>query len=204
MSKMAEEIISKKIAKELMAIKGETRGLGFKMHGDFVEKKRGKKSLQKLEKAMAELGYPIKYNSVESMNFYPVGTGAVSLLVMKKLFKMEDKEFEEMGMFESKTSLIMRLFTKYFVSIEMMVKQTPVIWEKYYTIGNLKVVKLDKEKKYIILRLQGFALHPVHCIHLKGYFSNIVQMVVNASAKCEEIKCPFRGDKYHEFLIKWQ
>ena len=108
-----------------------------------------------------------------------------------------------MGEFNSKLSLIMRLFMKYFISIEVMAKEAPKMWKRYYTIGDLKIIEINKEKRLGIIRLENFRVLPEQCNALEGFFSNIVKMVVGSPVTSEETKCIFRGDDYHEFVLRW-
>lgn len=141
---------------------------------------------------------------MRSMDFYPLGLLAVNMLAIKRVFKYDDKKFQEMGSVEAKTSsLVIRLFMKYFVSIDLAAKKAPEMWRKHYTTGDLKVAELNKEKKYIVLRLENFSCHPLFCQDLVGYFPSIVEMVVGSDASCEETKCVHRGDEYHEYILRW-
>ena len=196
-----EQIITEEEIKEFLKLKGEIRGLGFKTEAKFVLKEEGEEGLKKLEDTMAKLGYP--YNEIKTMDFYPLGLLAVNMLVIKRLFNYDDKKFQEMGKFEAKSSLIIRLFMKYFVSLERVAKEAPKMWRKYYTIGDLKVPEVNQEKRYIIIKIENFSLHPILCQVLMGYFLTIVKMVLKGEATCEETKCVFRGDECHEFLMRW-
>jgi len=198
-----EEIISKEEFDKLMAIKGEARGDALKGEPEFILKEKGEEGLKKLEEAMAKLGYPIKYKEINRTNFYPLGLEAVTLVLIKKIFNFDDKKFEEMGKFESKMSFIIKIFMKYFFSIERVAKEVSNMWRKNYTVGELKVAELDENKKYAILRMENFRLHPIHCITLIGYFASVLQMMVSSKVTCQETKCIFRGDPYHEYLLKW-
>jgi len=195
--------ISKQIADKLMGAEGEARGIALKSHAEFILKELGPEGLKRLEDTMTEIGCPIRYKELESMKFYPMGMEIITLLAIKKAFGFDDKKFEEIGAFGSKISLILRIFMKYFISIKLVANQAPNIWGKYYTVGNLKATQVDADKKQVILKLENFKLHPLHCIHLKGYFASVVKMVVKGNVVCQETKCPFSGDEYHEFLIKW-
>ncbi|MBZ9572269.1 hypothetical protein KJA15_02990 [Patescibacteria group bacterium] len=200
-----EQIISKEEFNELMKIEGEVKEEPLKTTLEFVLKEKGKEGLKKLEDTMAKLGYPIKYQEIRSRDLYPIGLMAITLLVIKRLFNFNEEKFREMGRFEAKiSSLIIRVFMKFFVSLERMAKATPKMWKRHFTVGDLKTIELNKEKRYAILRLKNFRLHPLHCQALIGYFSSVVEMIVRSKATCEETKCPFRGDEYHEFLVKWQ
>ncbi len=199
---MAEKL-TKEIAQKMMEIKGRVRGVAIKGDLEFILEKEGEKGLKKLEEEIARVGYPIRYNQLKPMNFYPIGMKGITLLAIKNLFNFDNKKFQEMGRFGSKLHPVIRVFMKYFVSPEMFVSQAPRMWRSYYTIGECKVVEFNKEKRYVILRIDNFSYFPDHCQVLIGYFSNIFQMVINKEVTCEETKCVFKGDEYHEFLLKW-
>ena len=198
-----EEIISKEELDKLMKIEGEVRGVAIKGDGEFILKEKGEEGLKQLEEAMAKLGCPIKYKEIESTHFYPLSWDAINLLTLKRLFNFDNKKIQELGKFLTKTSLVLKLFMKYFVSLEKVLKEVSRMWKKHYTIGDIKVVKIDKERKRLILRVENFRVHPLYCQVFIGYFSGVTQMIVRNEPVCEETKCMFRGDSYHEFLIKW-
>jgi hypothetical protein len=197
--------LTKEVAKKLMEIKGEVRGVTLESDRNYILKEKGEEGLKKLEEELEKLGYPIKYKEIKTMTFYPVGLRVLSLLAIKKVFDFDDKKIEEIGLFGSKVSLIPRLFIKYVFSFpKIFFQQGPKIWREHWTVGELIPVELNEEKKYAILDLKNFDLHPVYCSYLKGYLSGLFQrMVKSPKIACEETKCTFRGDKYHEFLLKW-
>jgi predicted hydrocarbon binding protein len=198
-----EPVISKEEFDKLMEIEGKARGLAIKEPINFIFKKEGADGLKKLEDTITNLGYPLKLEKIKMMSFYPIGLYGVILLTVKKLFNYSDKEFQEMGKVASKLSALVRVFMKYLVSLEKIVRTIPKYWKRYFTVGAAKLVELNEEKKYMILRIENFSYLPLHCQVLKGYFSGVIQMVVGDRVTCEETKCPFRGDEYHEFLVKW-
>ena len=198
-----KQIISKEEFNELMSLKGEVKGMGMKTHADFILKEEGEEGLKKLERTMAELGYPIKFKELRPMSYYPLGLEALVLVLMKRLFNYDDKKFQEVGRFHTKFSLIVKLFMKYFFSLERMEKEAPKIWRRYFTIGRERVVDWDKEKKYVIVRVEDFKFHPLHCQIMIGTLSTVIQMMVKDKVTCQERKCVHRGDDYHEYLLKW-
>lgn len=200
---MVEEIITKEIADELMKIEGETRAISIKGDIEYVVYKRGKEALEKIESEMKSLGYPIEYEKMRTLDFYPVGLEVIALLVTKKLFNFSDKEFVKMGEFNSKFSLVVRLFMKYFVSIKAIAKQAPKMWKKLYSIGELEITEINEKEKYTVLKIKNFKLHPLHCLTIKGYISNVMKMVIGSNVRVQENKCVFNKNDYHEFLIKW-
>ncbi|MFQ6049759.1 MAG: hypothetical protein ACE5J0_01835 [Candidatus Paceibacterales bacterium] len=202
---MSQEL-TQEAAKKLMKIKGEARGVVFKTDGEYILKEKREKGLKRLEEELEKLGYPIKYKEIKTMIFYPVGLRALSLLAIKKVFNFDEEKIKEMGRFATKVSFIVKLFMRHFVSLQRVFsREAPKLWKKHWTVGKLDSIELNEEKKYAILGVRGFNLHPLYCYYLSGYFSGILQMTVRSpKITCEETKCAFRGDEYHEYLLKWE
>ena len=200
------EIINKETIDQLMKIKGEVRGVVLKTDEGYILKEKGEEGITQLEKKLEDLGHPIKYDQIKTMGFYPVGLRILSLLVIKELFNFNDEVIRKMGNFATKKSLIIRLFIKYFLSMERVVmKESPKMWDKHWTVGKLVPVELNEKQKYAVIRIEEFNLHPVYCTYLEGYFAGIVQMLIKLpKIDSKETKCAFKGDAYHEFTIKWQ
>jgi len=198
--------LTKDIAKKLIEIKGEVRGAVFEIDREYVLKEKGKEGLKKVEEELEKIGYPIKYREIKTFNYYPVGLRILSLLAIKSVFNFDDEKIKEMGSFGTKISIIVKFFIKYVFSPKKAFDaQTSRLWREHWTVGDLIPVELNEEKKYAILRLQNFSLHPIYCTYLKGYFPGPFQLMIkNSKMTCEETKCVFRGDEYHEYLIKWQ
>lgn len=195
--------ITQKELEEIKGIKGEVRGIGLKDIMKFILKEEGEEGLKRMEELISNIGYPLKYEEIKAMDFYPLVLVAVFFLAIEKLFDYSDEKLQEVGRFASKSFSILRLFIRYLVSIDTVVKETQTMWGKYFTVGELKVKEHNEKQRYIIVTLKNFRSYPPHCQYLKGYFSNIVEMVVKEPVTCEEQKCVYRGDEYHEFLLKW-
>ena len=198
-----EQIITKEVAKQLMAMKGETRGLSIKGDVEYVRHKFGQEGINKIEAEMEKLGFPVEYEKMKQMDFYPVGLEALTIVVMKKIFNFKENDYYAMGAFNSKLSFIVRLFMRYFVSLEVLAKESKKLWKKYYTVGEFKVLDIDKDKKCAIARIDNFGISKEHCHSVRGFLTNLVQMAVNRPVKCEETKCIFSGDDHHEFSVNW-
>jgi len=198
-----KDLISREELKEMGNLNGQVRADGIKSYADFILKEEGKKGLERLEEAMASLGHPMVFKDIKAMDFYPLETEAVMLVLIKRLFNYDNEKFNEMGRFFVKISLFIRFFVKYFFSIERVLQELPRMWSKHLTQGNLRAVEHDMEKGYVILRIEDFYHHPLHCQILIGYLSAALQMIIKSKGICEETKCVHRGDKYHEFLVRW-
>lgn len=196
--------ITKKKAEELMSIKGEVRGIALKSHASFIIKEKGEEALKELQQEMKRLGCSLDHKKIESMKFYPVGIEALELFLIKEIFEFEDEKFEEIGAFGAKSSLIVRLFTKYLFSVKALAKHGSKIWSRYYTEGELEVREMDPEKGRAVIQLRGFQVHRYHCLHVKGFLTSVLRMALGGKPlETEETKCMGRGDEYHEFVVTW-
>lgn len=197
------QIISREEVDELIRIKGEVRGVAMKGDLTFLLQKKGKEALKMFEEETAKLGYPIKYNDLNMLSFYPIGLKGISLLVLKRVFDFDNKDFQEMGEFGAKLHTVIRIFMKYIFSPRIFSQQTQRMWNFYYSIGKCEG-DLNEKDRLLALRVYDFPYFPEHCQVLIGYFSAIFRMVVKNEVTCRETKCNFRGDDYHEFILKWE
>ncbi|MBD3208378.1 MAG: hypothetical protein GF370_02915 [Candidatus Nealsonbacteria bacterium] len=195
--------ISNEKLSELKSLKGQVRGSGVQEVVNSIKQREGEEAVDRLEKALNEAGYSIRFAQIKPMDFYPLGMGAVIYTLIKEMFNYTDQDFQEMGRFESRISFIIKLFLKYFFSIDRVVQEVPKMWNKYYTIGSLEVDEFDEEARYAKLVLKDFNYVPMVCEVFKGYFPSILGMIVGKEARCKETSCPYNGDEYHEFLIEW-
>lgn len=203
---MEEEILTKEFTKKLMEIEGEIRGIDLKSDGDFVFKEKGEEGLKKVEEEVKKNGYPIEYKKIKTGNFYPAGFKALSLLAIKKALGFDNKKIEEMGAVAVKIPFLLTIFTKYFSPLpRFFFRETPKIWRKFWTRGEFIPLELNEEKKFAIIKMKDFNLHPIYCVYLKGYFSTFTRFVTGShKITCEETRCFFRGNEDHEYLIKWE
>ncbi len=204
---MEKEKITPEEIRSLLKIPGKVRGQVFSTDLEYLRKKKGKEGVELLKKKMKELGNPIDYERIKIFEWYPVGLRAVSLLVIKELFQLGDKEISEMGNLAPKFSFIIKLIMKHFLSIERVFQESPSYWEKHYTVGKLEPVELNEKEKYLKVHLKDFKVHPILCTYLfeDGYFLRIAQYVLKSpTILSKETKCVFKGDPYHECLISWQ
>lgn len=198
-----EEKLNKELAQELKQAKGEIRGSCLKSDWDYFYLKKGKGRIKEFEKRMAELGCPLEYKKIKPMNFYPIGLDVVSVLVIKELLSLDDKEMEDFGASVVNFSLLLKLFMRYFGSLALIAEQVPKMWKRHFTVGELQMTEFDEKERYLVLTLRKFKVHPIYCIIFRGYFSKITEMITRVPPVCQETKCLFKGDEYHEFLLKW-
>jgi hypothetical protein len=199
-----EQIISKEEQERLKKVKGEIRGLSFKIAEKFLKKEEGEEGLEKIIKAMEEIGYSIDFKKIKASSYYPMSYMAAMFAITKKILNWGDKKFQEFGVFRVKSLLFVRLFMDYFVSLEKLIIDAPKMWKKISTSGDLELIEFNRKKRYVIGRLKNFYDWSYEqCPFFIGLFSTLFRMVLKKKVNCEETKCTFRGDEYHEFLIKW-
>jgi len=198
-----KSIILKEEVDELIKIKGKTKGLSLRDHCTYILNEKGEEGLRKLEEEMEKCGYPIKYKKIKTMGFYPLGLEGLVLLIIKRLFNFSDEKIKEMAVRQAKISILIRLFTKSFLSIKKAAVLVPKMWKTIYTVGRAEVAEINEKEKYAVLIIKDFSITPIYCLYLIGYFSTLLQLIVGKKVTCEETKCIYRGDEYHEFLLKW-
>lgn len=197
--------MTKEEIKKLMEIPGEVKGVVLQTDAEYVRQKKGEKGLLAVKKELEKIDCPIDYEKIRATSWYPLGLRPISLLVIKKVFNWGDKEIENMGNEAPKYSFLIKALLRFFLSFPRSYKEIPKYWEKHYIAGKLEGPGYDLKKKYYILRLKDFKIHPILCVYLRGYFVRVGQLVLKGNNfKGEETKCQFKGDPYHEFLITWK
>ncbi len=184
---------------------GQVRGVVFNTDAEYILGKKGEEGLKKVEEKTKEWGRPIEYKKIRNMEWYPVGLRAVSLLAVQEAFGWQDKEIEDMGYSAPSHSFIVKLLMKYLLTLKQTYERSPSYWTKHYDVGELKVPEYNEEKKYLVLHLSNFEIHPILCPYYLGYFRKIAEL--GAQQKIigiEETGCSFKGDSYHEYVIKWK
>ncbi len=189
---------------KIKEIKGETRGVTFATDARFISRRFGQEALSKAERALSKEGKLFFYSRIRPMDFYPLSLRLLSFIIYRDELGFTEKDFKDMGKMAPKESLVIKLFARFFFSVERTVKQSPQMWSKHYTMGDLSA-EADEEKKEATVRLENFKGHPLFCIYFEGYLETILNMVVNGEVECEEVKCPFKDGraKTHEFHITW-
>jgi len=198
-----EEMISQEKIEEMIKTEGKIRGVALKIDSDFVLKEEGDEGLKRLEEELARAGYPLKYQDIKQLDFYPLGLRHVTLFLLERMFAFDDEKFAQMGEFGIKVSLLIRLSVTSFVSLKTAAKQLPKIWKMYFTKGGLEVTELDEEKRHVVLQIRDFPVSKAHAQYLRGYFSAGVRMITRSKADCKVTKATFKGDGYNEFVLTW-
>jgi len=196
--------------KKMMEIPGKIKDSAFKGELEYILKKKGEKGLKAVEKKTEKLGYPIKYKEIQETKWYPIGFKMISFYAFLTTFNWGRKELAEIAETSTKISFIVRFFMRHFFSPEQIFKATSRLWARYFNVGLLEAVGFHNIEKrggsgYGILRIKYFKVHPFYCFYLGHFFIGITKLVDPRlkEVKIEETKCMFRGDDYHEYLLRW-
>ncbi len=183
--------------------KGKVLGTVFITDREYIINTEGKEGLKKAEERLRDMGLSLSYEEIQGSKFYPIGHRILSLIAISQALTLSPKEIRDMGFNAPRISSVIKLFARFFLSAEEVFKRASKIWEKHYTTGRLEQVEIDSKKRHAIIRLHNVNLHPVFCDYLTGYFAALVRMSEGKDATVEETKCYFKGDSFHNFIIKW-
>jgi len=197
-------VINKDEVEVLMSAEGEARGAAFRTDALFVEARAGADGLRRVEREATRLGHPIDYGAFDETGWYPVGLRILSLLVIRDVLELDDREVEAMADAAPRRSFIFKLMVRFFVSPRAFVMQFPQVWERHYTMGRMDVPLFDAREQRLIIRLWDARLHPVQCPYLQGYLRQALSFVFpGRPLTIREQKCVFRGDDCHEYEARW-
>ncbi len=196
-------MITKTKADGLMQIRGRVRGAVFETDAEYIKHRYGPAAIDRIMAALETIGYPLRYKDVKSMEWLPLGLRALSLLVIKDVFKWNGEEIKKMGDAAPKYSFIVKLLMKFFVSPRVAFNHAPEYWVKHYDTGRLVAVELNEETGDAVIHLHDFNVHPVYCKYLEGYFQRLFKFMYPTSLiEIHETKCMCQGDPYHEFIVE--
>jgi len=197
--------VAKKEADRIMKIKGNVRGAVFYTHAAFIKEKEGEKGIELLENELAELGYPLRFNEVKTLAWYPEALSVLTIITAKRIFNWTEADIFEMGNLAPKYSFVVKLLMSYFISPKKCFQEAPKYWRKHYDFGELNSQEYDEDKKYCFIKFKGYKFHPLLCTFFRGYFLRIAQYVIQSKKiTIKETKCVHKGDSFHEFLIEWE
>jgi len=190
---------------EIMQIKGNVRGAILQTHAVYVEHRKGKEGVKMLEEKLKELGHPLEFDKVKPLDWYPEAMSVLIMIVAKEVFNWTDKDIFEMGNFAPKSSFIVRLVIKHFLSPKKCFEQGPNHWRKNADFGQMEAHEFNEKEKYVILLMKDYKSHPITCIYCAGYFLQVAKFVLKSDKiTIKETKCAHKGDPYHEYTIRWE
>src|SRR6056297_1934572 len=191
--------------KKINKLEGKTKGIEIKNNFKCIESLEGKKARKKVEKKLDDLGVLPDYKNYKDFNWYSVKKDVITLLVAEEVLGWKGEELKEHGRCLVKLSFLQKIFVKYFVSLEKMLSGIKKIWKRYFNFGEIELKEINKKEKMVRIQIKDFDLHPIYCKVVLGYFEKSLAFVLDTKEiEGMETKCTFRGDKLHEFIVKYE
>lgn len=191
----------KEQADTLMKIKGHTKGSEILTTRNYIQAIYGEEGVRKLEKKMAEIGYPVVFDEIRPAHWYQESLNVLINIVAKSLFGWQD--LYELGYNSPVFSFGVRVFIKY-LPLSLFVREVPKAWRKFLDVGSLEVSEFNKKKKYVILSLKDYNFHREMCRYFEGFFLRLAEYFIKSEEiTIEEIECSYKGGSAHKFKIKW-
>jgi len=190
--------------KILMNHTGKVKSETLKTDRKYVVERKGEIVLREIEEEFSKVGLDFSYDDYIKKNFFiSVGLRAASLLLIKKICGFTEDHIVEMGSLAPKASIFTRIILKRLSNIELMIKEIPRHWNRFYTVGKMIPFEYSGEQRFFILQLKDFDVHPILCHFYRGYCKGIMTLSGYTVKDVIEKRCVHRGDGYHEFYITW-
>ena len=195
-------VISKKEIDEFMSMPGKVRGVTLYTDAEYIRRHEGEESLRHVEQETREMGYPIDYRNVKTMDWYPIGIRGVSLFAIRKALNWNDEQLRELGRTAPKYSIVTKLMLRYLVSPEMLVRRLESYWRKNYSRGYLSGKVADKS---LLLYLKDSGIPEPLFPYLEGYFAGVLGMIIGNYERIsiEHKKRLDGGKECYELVLKW-
>ncbi len=196
-------MIDREKINKILKIKGKIRGDVLKTDFKYILEKQGQKSLEELNKQFRKIDENFDYYKIKNTEWIPLSWKIILMETSKLSFKWTDQDIFALGYSASSNSFITRTLIRYFISTERTFQESPKYWEKYWGIGKLEPHYIDLDKKYLVIRLKNFEIHPDLCIYMRGHFKAFAELLLRKKVEIKETKCSFKKESFHEFEIKW-
>ncbi len=172
-------------------------------HISVLEKDYGHEIKKDIMKGMDEIGYNLDIFNIKPGDNIPVSHYMAFFVVKKELFSLDEEGVKDIGRKIARISFLLKFTSRLFVSLEMVAKNANSAWRKYYEKGDIRITEADSEKRRLVIELDNFVGHPLHCKHLEGYLEQIVFFVVGKKVLCTEEECLFRDGSFHRYILTW-
>jgi hypothetical protein len=190
-------------ADKLKEYKGKTKGSVFQTDIGYIRIKEGENGVRKVEERMKELGVSVDFNKIEPYDWVSEGISALTIVVAKDIFDWSEEDVYVMGKTATKMSFVVKMIVCYLFSIEKIINDINNYWLKHYDFGSLKAEFKPKENK-IILREEGYDVHPLLCIYHAGYYAGLTEFFLkNKKVTARETACIHKGAKHNEYVLSW-
>jgi len=202
---MAKVKLTKKDVNKIMKFKDQTRGAVLQTLGDYILDKKGSVGLEKVEKRLADLGYPLELKEISPYKWYEGPIDVLLTLIIIEVFNWDESKAFDIG-HDSLVdySPVAKLLLLH-ISIEKTIKNAPKVWYIFSHVGKLKVTNYNINKGFTTLRIEDYEkFHPALYEYLRGIFTKVIETTTKSKkVNVKQTKCLFWNDPYDEFKITW-
>ncbi|PIS38805.1 MAG: hypothetical protein COT34_01750 [Candidatus Nealsonbacteria bacterium CG08_land_8_20_14_0_20_43_11] len=196
--------LTKKQADELISFPCKTRGEEIYELAQIIKGHYGEEGMKKIEKKLADLGYPVKLEQIKMTDWYPEGLNVLVILIAQEIFGWSEEEVFTLGQQTPQFSFGAKLYIKYLSSPEKTFAFSPGYWHRFVTCGEIEAAEFNETKRSAVFRLKDYKFHPVMCQYFRGYFLAIARNALKSEKiTMEETACMFKGAPYHEYTVHW-
>lgn len=183
-------------------MQGMCRVATFLPNIEYINRKRGEGGVELVLKELGNRGYQFDFRKMKKMDWVPLNVRVEFLKTVMDALEWDEERIKDMGVNAVKTSFIIRNFIGLFMNIKKLFEIAPDMWQKHYTIGRLKNEEYTSGRALIVL--EDFDIDPIICKYLEGYFEGVGRLTGKKNMHVKEVKCTFKGDERHEFLVTWK
>ncbi|MCD4694589.1 hypothetical protein K8R62_04505, partial [bacterium] len=138
-----------------------------------------------------------------SMEWAPRFLPRIFLIGAIYFFNWTEEEVFDMGKNLMIYSKPIKIFVKWFSSAKSTITKMAKDWNKYYAQGSVNIKEFNENKKYSILEIKDFNIHPITIMYYEGIFTKVLEISTGSKkVKVKEIENK-DGHKYHKFKAKW-
>ncbi len=197
--KMKEEV------ERLMKIEGNVRGEVLRTTFTYIEKKEGREGVEKIEEALLNLGYPLKYKEIDTLKWYKEAYSVTIYLLCIEIFGWKEEDITMMGENAPKSAALLIIFFRHFISLHSIARDSSKHWRKHLDFGRLTPLDLDEDHKTLSFKLEGYNFHPITDHYLSGYFKGILKLCIKSkNILIKQVKSVYRGDAFNEYIVTWE
>ncbi len=194
-----------KRADEIMSQPGNAKGLTFEPMEKYIEQRKGKEGVKKIENAMDELGYPFSFSEVEEYSWYQESLSTLIIYLTQVIFGWDEDDVYKMGYSDPSISPILQVAIK-FVSLKSAFEQGPGVWEKHYDFGSLAPETLDEENKKVTVKVLNYKQADFMQAYFRGYFSRLTEIITGSEvieSKHKECNDP-EASVCDLYIVRWE
>ncbi len=190
---------------KIVKLDGSFRGSDLRTDAAYVESISGSNGLDDVEAAFKRLGYPLEYQNIDNLSWYPICLRVLSLRMIEDVLRLDEAGMKKMGDAAPKFSFLVRTGMVSPGDHSAIRETIPLYWRLHYSVGEMSVNGSDDRKGSLIVRLERFNVHPVLCAYLEGCLRRLIQFgLPGEKVESAETGCYSKGDAFHEYRFSWK